>query len=84
MVRTDEVLPLYIEQTHFDQPSQRGFYVKVNTEEPGKIVVARWFDIWAAAVAINTMCVPYGAAGIAIVANNLEVRLDRRYNPLDQ
>ena len=37
----------------------------VNFVEGGDIEKARWFDIWAAAVAVERMCVRKGNAGIA-------------------
>ena len=27
---------------------------------------AKWFDIWAAGVAVNTMCIQHGFTGIAV------------------
>ncbi|KAM0802522.1 hypothetical protein BDR22DRAFT_961414 [Usnea florida] len=60
----------------------REIYIEPTTAESCRILVsmpsnlpptrARWFDIWAGGVAVNTMCVKYGFTGTAnsLGANN--------------
>ena len=39
-------------------------------------VTARWFDVWAGAVAVAALCATRGYAGISGLASGLEVSLD--------
>ena len=43
--------------------------------------MTRWFEIWAAAVSINALCVAQGKAGKVTFPSGLEVKLDRLYGP---
>ncbi len=54
------------------------FYVNIRMMR-GSAVTGRWFDLWAAAVAINILCVKNGRAGRATVEGGLLVRVDRQY-----
>lgn len=46
--------------------------VTVNVEKRNR-VNARWFDIWAAAVAVTTLCLAKGYAGTSGVPTGLSV-----------
>lgn len=73
----DVVLP----RTYYDPWAERPpyrFYVKIDTVAYTP-VTGRWFDIWAATVAINALCVRNGRAGRARTEAGLVVRLDRKY-----
>ena len=39
-------------------------------------VTARWFDVWASAVAVGAMCVARGYGGIATLPGGLSVTMD--------
>ena len=39
-------------------------------------VTARWFDIWAGAVAVGAMCVVRGYGGVSALAGGLSVTID--------
>lgn len=73
----DVVLP----RTYYDPWAERprySFYVKIDRVGYTP-VTGRWFDIWAATVAINALCVRNGRAGRALTDGGLVVRLDRKY-----
>ena len=40
------------------------------------IVTARWFDIWAGAVAVCAMCVARGYGGVSALPGGLSVTID--------
>ena len=42
----------------------------------GKSANARWVDIWAAAVAVTTLCVAHGFAGTSSVPSGFSVSVD--------
>lgn len=77
----DARLPRVFRQPVSDPNVRRNFYVKADTNDAATTIAGRWFDIWAAAVAIDATCVRDGAAGVARVAGGLIVRLDRSYSP---
>lgn len=41
-------------------------------------VTGRWFDLWAGAVAINTMCVARSFAGTSSLPGGLSITLEKR------
>lgn len=46
-------------------------------------VTGRWFDLWAGAVAINTMCVARGLAGTSLLPGGLGITLEKRTSGLE-
>ena len=53
------------------------FYCRIYHSDINVGVTLRWFDIWAAAVSINAMCVRQGKAGVATLKGDLKVNIDR-------
>lgn len=73
------MLPLwYRRQTPGEAP---GFYAEISTIILSKAIMSRWFDLWAATIAINAMCVRLGKAGTAGIDGGLVVKVDRSYKP---
>ena len=70
-------LPRTFRQTQTTADRNR-FYAKITTVG-NKVVTGRWFDLWTSAVAINSICVGNGKAGLAIVAGGVQIKIDRRY-----
>lgn len=66
----------------YDTPGPMGllkkFYAKFETMQ-GRTVTGRWFDLWAATVAINVLCVRHGRAGKAWLYGGLVAKVDRSY-----
>ncbi len=54
------------------------FYAKFETTRVTAIT-GRWFDLWAATVAINVLCVRNGRAGRAWIDGGLMAKIDRKY-----
>lgn len=71
---------------YFKRRTELSHSLQVTVEFEGGVgsngVVAKWIDIWAAAVAVNMMCTARGLAGSATVGSaivgkgRLRVRLD--------
>lgn len=57
---------------------QSRFYATFDTIQ-GRAVTGRWFDLWAATVAINILCVRNGQAGKAWIDGGLVANVDRSY-----
>ena len=55
------------------------FFCRVYHPDINVGVTLRWFDIWAAAVSIDAMCVKQGKAGVTRVKDDLKVQIDRDY-----
>ena len=58
----------------------RGLRLTVDIENRNP-VSARWFDVWAGAVAVAAMCTSKGFAGIAGVPSGLSVTLEAVTSP---
>ena len=61
--------------------SRSGFYAQINVNNRLMSFDSRWFDVFAAVVSINTLCVRNSKAGIARLQGGLSVKVDRRYRP---
>lgn len=86
--RVEVILPKIFNQPPVRNPSATGvnkvgFYVKIDVNNRRLSFDARWFDIWAAVISINTMCVRNQKAGLARLSTGLTVKVDRVYAPKD-
>ena len=76
----EQILPRVFRQAYVPgDASKAGFYVQVDTNDQLLSFDARWFDVWAAAVSINTLCVRNNQAGIAMLQGGLIIKIDRIY-----
>lgn len=61
--------------------TKNGFYAEVYSNDRHASSASSWFDIWAAVVSINSLCVSEGKAGFARLQQRLKVKVDRAYRP---
>ena len=52
-------------------------FVKVDTTDQSKSYRSRWYDVWAAVVSVNTMCLRHQKGGIANLYPGLNVVIAR-------
>ena len=61
--------------------TKNGFYATLYCTDRRKSFAAHWFDVWAAVISINTLCVREGHAGKAKLQGALQIKVDRSYKP---
>lgn len=53
-------------------------YAKVDVSSR-KLVLGKWFDVWAMAAAIDAICITRGSLGVSIADNGLFVTMKSKF-----
>ena len=67
--------------TGSSEDTKEGFYAMLYSTDRLVSSASSWFDVWAAVISTNALCMSEGKAGNATLQGKLRVKVDRIYRP---